>query len=94
MVQLSEELLARLDAEAARGARSRSAVIRDAVERYLASSEDDSIGRAIAEGYRRIPPGTPDGWGDLEAANDLDAADVADRLDAEEQKAGFGPWET
>jgi hypothetical protein len=44
---------------------SRSAVIRAAIEIHLAAHEHGAVGEAIADGYRRIPPGTPDEWGDL-----------------------------
>jgi metal-responsive CopG/Arc/MetJ family transcriptional regulator len=55
LVQLSEELLRRLDERAAREGRSRSALIRDAIEEYLASETRDEITRLIIEGYERIP---------------------------------------
>ena len=46
----------------------------------MSPREDDSdreaaIDRAIVEGYTRIPPGTPDEWGDVESdVRDLCAA--------------------
>jgi len=55
LVQLTEELLRRLDERAAREGRSRSALIRDAIEEYLADQERDEISRQIIEGYERIP---------------------------------------
>ncbi len=92
MVQLSEELIADLDAEAAERGVSRSAVIREAVEQHLDERRHDAIGEAIAEGYRRIPPGTPDEWGNLERVADLSGRETAQRLDQEEREAGFEPW--
>jgi metal-responsive CopG/Arc/MetJ family transcriptional regulator len=55
LVQLSEELLRRLDERAAREGRSRSALIRDAIEEYLYDEEEAEISRQIVEGYERIP---------------------------------------
>ena len=55
LVQLSDELLRRLDERAAREGRSRSALIRDAIEAYLADEAGDEISRRIIEGYERIP---------------------------------------
>jgi predicted transcriptional regulator len=92
MVQLTKELITDLDAEAAERGVSRSAVIREAVEQHLAGRRHDAIGEAIAEGYRRIPPGTPDEWGDLEQVGDIAGHETAQRLDQEEREAGFGPW--
>jgi metal-responsive CopG/Arc/MetJ family transcriptional regulator len=55
IVQLNEELLRRLDERAAREGRSRSALIRDAIEKYLYDEKRDEITRQIIEGYERIP---------------------------------------
>lgn len=56
LVQLTEALLRRLDERAARDGRSRSALIREAIEAYLHDEERDRITREIIEGYERIPP--------------------------------------
>jgi predicted DNA-binding protein len=63
LVQLTDELLARLDERAAREGRSRSAVLRDAAERYLADDVAAATDRQIVDGYRRRPqePGD-DAW--------------------------------
>jgi len=92
LVQLNDELIELLDAEAARRGTSRSALIREAVAAYLHEARDAAIGRAIVEGYTRIPPGTPDEWGDLEAAADQSTEETLQRLEEEEREAGFGPW--
>jgi Ribbon-helix-helix protein, copG family len=92
MVQLTDELLERLDDEAAGRGISRSAVIREAIEAHFAEREHDAIGEAIAEGYRRTPPGTPDEWGDLEHMADVATREGLQRLDLEEREAGFDPW--
>lgn len=55
LVQLSEELLRRLDERAAREGRSRSALIREAIQAYLYDEENARIDREIREGYERIP---------------------------------------
>jgi len=55
LVQLSDKLLQRLDERAAREGRSRSALIRDAINDYLVDEERDKITRQIIEGYERIP---------------------------------------
>ncbi len=55
LVQLSDELLRRLDERAAREGRSRSALIRDAIEAYLFDEDRARIDREIIEGYERIP---------------------------------------
>ena len=92
MVQLTDELVALLDAEAARTGVSRSAVIRHAVERYLDDAADAALTRAIVEGYRRLPPAAPDEWGSLDVPGDRAALELAQRLDAEERDAGLPPW--
>ena len=92
LVQLSDEQVAALDAVARRRHLSRSALIREAVDTLLADDREAEIGRAIVEGYTRIPPGTPDEWGDLEALNDALTLETIQRLDEEERRAGFEPW--
>jgi metal-responsive CopG/Arc/MetJ family transcriptional regulator len=62
LVQLNDELLALLDEKAARLRRSRSDLIRDALERYLAAEREAEIDRAIIEGYTRIPQKDHDPW--------------------------------
>lgn len=92
MVQLSDDLVDSLDREASRRATSRSALIRTVLEDFLSTDREAAIGRQIAEGYRRIPPTTPDEWGDLEDMTDTAATDLAHRLDAEERAVGHPPW--
>jgi metal-responsive CopG/Arc/MetJ family transcriptional regulator len=55
LVQLTGDLLRRLDERAAREGRSRSALIRDAIEAYLHDETKARIDREIIEGYERIP---------------------------------------
>jgi len=49
LVQLTDELLARLDAFRAREGRSRSEVVREAIERYLAADREAEIDRLLVE---------------------------------------------
>jgi Arc/MetJ-type ribon-helix-helix transcriptional regulator len=55
LVQLSDELLAHLDARVARDGRSRSELIREAVASYLADDLDAEIDRRIVASYSRQP---------------------------------------
>ena len=57
LVQLSDELLAELDARAAREGRSRSELIRRALVDYLAGDRQAEIDRQIVEGYTEHPQG-------------------------------------
>ncbi|MDP2710737.1 MAG: ribbon-helix-helix protein, CopG family [Solirubrobacteraceae bacterium] len=56
IVQLSDDLLRELDARRAREGRSRSELIREAIETYLAVDRAAAIDQAIVDGYRRTPP--------------------------------------
>jgi metal-responsive CopG/Arc/MetJ family transcriptional regulator len=63
LVQLNEELLAVLDRVAASSGRSRSQVIREAIERYLQESVETDVDRVVVEAYTREPQ-EPDAWVD------------------------------
>lgn len=56
LVQLSDELLERLDSHRARERRSRSEVIREAIERYLDADRQAELDRLIVEAYTQRPP--------------------------------------
>lgn len=56
IVQLSDDLLTELDELRAREGRSRSELIREAIERYLGEHRAESIDDAIVAGYTRVPP--------------------------------------
>ena len=92
MVQLSDQLVERLDTEAARRGTSRSGLIRDILEEALANDREAWITQRIVDGYTRMPPGVPDDWGSLEALADAATHDTLRRLDAEERQAGLAPW--
>jgi len=55
LVQLTDELLAALDQRAVQEGRSRSELIREALEAYLAEGLEAEIDRRIVEAYTRIP---------------------------------------
>jgi metal-responsive CopG/Arc/MetJ family transcriptional regulator len=65
LVQLSDELLALLDERASRERRSRSELVREAIESYLGASREAEIDRQIIEGYTSKPP--RDVWSDAPA---------------------------
>ncbi len=88
MVQLSDELIGLVDAESARRGVSRSALIREAITEHLAASQEAVITRQIVEGYHRVPPTTPDAWGDLEDHQDEATLELLQRLDADERAGG------
>ena len=56
LVQLSDELLERLDSYRAREGRSRSEVVREAIERYLDADRQAELDRLIVDAYTRRPP--------------------------------------
>ena len=56
LVQLSDELLERLDFYRAREGRSRSEVVREAIERYLEADREAEIDRLLVDAYTRQPP--------------------------------------
>ena len=58
LVQLSDELLERLDTYRAREGRSRSEIVREAIERYLAADREAEIDRLLVDAYTRQPPQT------------------------------------
>jgi metal-responsive CopG/Arc/MetJ family transcriptional regulator len=56
LVQLTDELLERLDSYRAREGRSRSQVVREAIERYLDADRQAELDRLIVDAYTRQPP--------------------------------------
>jgi Arc/MetJ-type ribon-helix-helix transcriptional regulator len=56
IVQLTDELLVELDARRVREGRSRSELIRAAIEMYLAGGREAELDRLLVDGYTRIPP--------------------------------------
>jgi hypothetical protein len=92
LVQLTDDLVALLDEEAAERGLSRSALIRNVLTAHLDARREVVLSRRIVEGYRRTPPGEPDGWADIDGLSDLAATDLGRRLDEEERREGHEPW--
>lgn len=92
MVQLTDDLLVALDAEAARRGVSRSALIREILAADLGDARERAVTRQIVEAYERIPPATPDEWGRLHELADHSTRETLQRLDAEERRRGEGEW--
>ncbi len=75
LIQMSDDLLARLDARAAREHRNRSEVVREAISAYLDSDQESEIDRQIVEAYTRIPQTDEEvAWADSTVESLLDAA--------------------
>lgn len=62
LIQLDDARLAALDERAAAAGRSRSDLIREAIDLLLGTGDAAAIDEAIVEGYRRAPPPEPDAW--------------------------------
>lgn len=95
MVQLTDELVELLDRRAAQEQVSRSALIRDAVEAFLASDREAALDRAIREGYTKMPQGGEfdvDEWGDLGGMVTGLSIEALRAINREEREAGFEPW--
>lgn len=92
MVQLTDELVEQLDAEATRLRTSRSALIREAVEEMLRQRSERGKIEALVAAYRAQPPATPDAWGTIDHSGDIATRETMQRLDDEEAAAGFDPW--
>jgi predicted transcriptional regulator len=73
LVQLNDELLALLDERASRTGRSRSEIIRAAVEHELTGDREAAIDSAIISGYERIPPAELDPWAEASAKRSVAA---------------------
>lgn len=84
LVQLSDELVTLLDQRAAREGKSRSAVIREAINAHLFEEWDEEVARQYREAYTRMPQTEEElAWADF----GLDAHLRA--LEAEEGEDGF-----
>ena len=62
LVQLDDARLAALDERAAASGRSRSELIRDAIDLLLGTGDAAAIDAAIIAGYERCPPPVDDAW--------------------------------
>lgn len=85
LVQLSDELVALLDRRAKNRAVSRSQLVREAVEQFVAADREAELDRAYVESYTRFPQEDDPGA--------IISAIVGGRaLDEEEREAGCEPW--
>ncbi len=71
LVQLTDELVARLDERAAKEGRSRSELIRQAVEQFLYDERRAAIDAAILEAYTRQPQPEHDPWAEAAARRSI-----------------------
>jgi Ribbon-helix-helix protein, copG family len=62
LVQLDDARIAALDQRALASGRSRSDLIREAVDLLLGGGEEGAVDAAIAAGYRRQPASETDAW--------------------------------
>ena len=63
LIQLDDARLAALDQRAASSGRSRSELVREAVDLLLETGDPAAIDAAIVAGYERRPAPEPDAWG-------------------------------
>jgi predicted transcriptional regulator len=61
-IRLSDDRLAALEERAAASGRSRSELVREAVDSFLATGEPGAVDAAILAGYARIPASAQDEW--------------------------------
>ena len=62
LIQLDDARLAALDERAAASGRSRSDLVREAIDLLLGSGDAAAVDAAIIEGYRRVPAPERDPW--------------------------------
>lgn len=75
LIQMSDDLLARLDARAARDRRNRSEVVREAISAYLDGDPEVEIDARIVRGYTEHPQDAADtAWAEAATRAMLDAA--------------------
>ncbi|HYN51279.1 MAG TPA: ribbon-helix-helix protein, CopG family [Thermoleophilaceae bacterium] len=60
LVQFTPDLLARLDERSSELSRSRSELVREAVEHYLTDDREALLTREILDGYTRLPQADDD----------------------------------
>lgn len=84
-MQLSDELVLELDRRARSRAVSRSQLIREAVERFVAADALAEAERAYVESYTRFPQEDDPGA-------DISAILAGKAMDEEEREAGLEPW--
>ena len=62
LVQLDDARLAALDERAAASGRSRSDLVREAIDLLLGTGDAAAVDAAIVAGYARVPPPERDPW--------------------------------
>jgi len=68
LLQLTDDLVRRLDRVSKEKGLSRSAIVRDALERYVSRESEEEMDRRLIEGYTRFPPdGEFDAWSEQQA---------------------------
>ncbi len=92
MVQLTDSLVHLLDDAAAGRGMSRSAIIREALERYLAEEGHSLVTAQLVRAYEKTPQAEPDTWASMAGLGDQATAEALARLDEEEHRSGVGPW--
>ena len=85
LVQLSDELVRELDLRARNRAVSRSQLIREAVEQFVADELEAERERLYIESYTRFPQEDDPGA-------DISAILAGRAMDEEEREAGLEPW--
>lgn len=72
LVQLTDDLLAALDQQSSVTGRSRSALIREAIQSYLKDVLEEEVDRQIVAGYRKKPQ-KADRWAEAAARESIAA---------------------
>jgi hypothetical protein len=89
LVQLTDDLVAQLDAEAKRQGRSRSALVRCVLAEYLRSRSEQAEVARYVQSYRDRPQADPEDPATVTGAATQAGVATMQRLDAEEEAAGL-----
>ena len=86
LVQLTDTLVAELDAHARRSGSSRSELIRNLLAAGLREARGDDLSRVMIAGYEKVPQREGvDAWGDLAKWSETNRRRNLAALEAEEQ---------
>lgn len=88
-MQLTDELVEQLDAEARRQGRSRSALIRCVLADYLRQRSEQALVSHYVRAYRERPQAGPAEVADVSGAAHRAGIAAMQRLDADEHEAGL-----
>lgn len=87
-VPLNKELLETLNALSRKRGQTRSALIREACERYIRDLEEERLDRIYEEGYRRFPEGSDLGEAQKALLSDVwEEEDWSDLMDEDRSRA-------